>query len=906
MVGGDVIFGDGQNDMLIGGCGADWISGGTGDDGILGDDGRLLMSRVGSDEPLYGIVADAAASLDQLITTPGTMQQATINVSGALRYTADLTPDNVLPGDPQPTTTMASPRYANDVLYGGLGNDAIHGGAGDDAISGAEAPDTSYTAVYNGSLAPIGVAESDFGHPFNTGNVLGYSDATTYQAQYLPGDPFRKITLNADGTNNTTSSTSGGSYDWLLNFTSTEGVFVPGGTPPKGPGNVTTYPSANSDGNDILFGDLGNDWLVGGTGRDQMFGGWGNDYLNADDVLNTGGNVLNLGTDTSPSYEDLAFGGAGRDVLVANTGGDRLIDWTGEFNSYLTEFAPFGMATVSRTIQPQLPEFLYALAKSDGADQTLGAEHGSTLDPVRDGEPFGELGLITQQDAAWGDQRGKPRDPQAGNTPGAQRDVLRTAGADPIESPGPGTLFGSAAVVRSLAAPTVQMAAFVGINDQTLAPLVVVGTPGALATFTISDGTHSVTGSGVIGADGKVAFAPDVSALVDGTLTTTVRLTFSGLASAPGTTTTVKNTVIPGSVGIAAPGFVGLANLAAASLVLYGDPGNFVTYELDGPGGSIIDAETFDATGALVLALDMRGYADGIYAVSATQYSKKGFNPSAVGVSTPTLTVDTVKPTGAFTVDNAPSNTALTNNPAVSLQLSFGDDRTGVYLVQYSMNGGATWSAWQSYASTLNGTLPSPDGTYTVAVQVSDKAGNTFLATQRVILDRTGPSITYSVPAPTNAGSYDVGAALAFSFAATDANGVASISSKLDTSISLTSGGRIDIDSLMSGTHTVIISSTDRAGNVSSLTFTFTIHATPQGIVNAINDAATRGWVTTSYAGTLVTQMQQVIKAGLGTANAKAKLKQFITYVQYPPAGALTSGFQALLLNWANDLLSRS
>src|SRR4029079_12185685 len=105
--------------------------------------------------------------------------------------------------------TMASPRYANDVLYGGVGNDAIHGGAGDDAISGAKPPAPAYTAVYTGSLAPIGVAESDFGHPFNTGNVLGYSDATTYQAQYVPGDPFRKITLNADGTDNTTRHTSG-------------------------------------------------------------------------------------------------------------------------------------------------------------------------------------------------------------------------------------------------------------------------------------------------------------------------------------------------------------------------------------------------------------------------------------------------------------------------------------------------------------------------------------------------------------------------------------------------------------------------------------------------------------------------------------------------------------------------
>src|SRR6185369_1749724 len=42
------------------------------------------------------------------------------------------------------------------------------------------------------------------------------------------------------------------------------------------------------------------------------------------------------------------------------------------------------------------------------------------------GEPWGELGLVLQKDAAWGDQHGGPSDPQPGNSTG-QRDVLRTA-----------------------------------------------------------------------------------------------------------------------------------------------------------------------------------------------------------------------------------------------------------------------------------------------------------------------------------------------------------------------------------------------------------------------------------------------------------------------------------------------
>ena len=100
--------------------------------------------------------------------------------------------------------------------------------------------------------------------------------------------------------------------------------------------------------------------MVGGTGHDTLWGGWGNDLLKADDVLGTehrhsaarrhrtaAAGRLNDTPDTHPMYEDRTFGGAGLDVLIGNTGGDRLIDWIGEFNSYIVPFAPFGIATVS-------------------------------------------------------------------------------------------------------------------------------------------------------------------------------------------------------------------------------------------------------------------------------------------------------------------------------------------------------------------------------------------------------------------------------------------------------------------------------------------------------------------------------------------------------------------------------
>src|SRR5262249_61525771 len=134
------------------------------------------------------------------------------------------------------------------------------------------------------------------------------------------------------------------------------------------------------DGKDPTFGDLGNDWAVGGTGRDVMYGGWGNALLNTDDNLNSNGGLNNV-PDTNPSYEDLAFGGAGLDVLIGNTNGDRLMDWVGEFNTFVVPFAQFGAVSVSRLLRPGEPQYLYDLSKSDGADQTLAGEFGADPPP---------------------------------------------------------------------------------------------------------------------------------------------------------------------------------------------------------------------------------------------------------------------------------------------------------------------------------------------------------------------------------------------------------------------------------------------------------------------------------------------------------------------------------------------
>ena len=70
-------------------------------------------------------------------------------------------------------------------------------------------------------------------------------------------------------------------------------------------------------------------------------------------------------------------------------------------------------------------DYLLELSRADGAGRTRAADAGT--DPLRNGEPNGELGVVIRKDFAWRDQTGARADSQPGNTDSVVHDVLRTA-----------------------------------------------------------------------------------------------------------------------------------------------------------------------------------------------------------------------------------------------------------------------------------------------------------------------------------------------------------------------------------------------------------------------------------------------------------------------------------------------
>ncbi|MCA9060477.1 MAG: hypothetical protein KDA85_18330, partial [Planctomycetaceae bacterium] len=348
--GDDTIHGMSGNDVIFGDGQDDNLIGGAGHDRIFGGSGEDGI--LGDDGRIFTSRNGLTEPLNGILTAA---VQADFNIPNT--YIGAMT--NVS-GRLKKTVDLASYYVGgNDIIYGGLGDDFIHGGAGDDALSGAEATTAWFiTTAQNGTP------------------ILGYNSSTRKFADYVAGNSLAKIN------------------GFVLNFDATSGG------------------SKINDGMDNIFGDEGNDWLVGGTQNDRLFGGMGDDLLNADDNLETHGG-MNIMVDEAPFADaDFAYGGAGFDVLIGNTGADRLIDWVKNFNTYVVPIdptptgVPVAAPTIIRDPSSVLVALLRALGESGGIDSDVDATM-NLLDT--------ELGMFTIEDdnALWQANTwiGQPRDP---------------------------------------------------------------------------------------------------------------------------------------------------------------------------------------------------------------------------------------------------------------------------------------------------------------------------------------------------------------------------------------------------------------------------------------------------------------------------------------------------------------
>jgi Ca2+-binding RTX toxin-like protein len=251
----DFLYGDTNDNVLIGG---------------LGDD--LLDGRGGTDTASYASASGAV-----------TIDLATNTVTGAAGNDTLVNIEKVIGSSASDTITGSA---GNDVIEGGNSNDIINGGLGNDTVSYANA-----TGFRNVNLL-TGV-NTDNDTLTSIENIIGSS-----AGEALVGDGNDNIIEGGGGNDVLDGGAHGAGGDTASYASATAAVIVSlaSGTASGGAGNDTFSNFENITGSsydDTLTGDgnanrldggSGNDLLIGGVGADALVGGAGTDtasYANA-------------------------------------------------------------------------------------------------------------------------------------------------------------------------------------------------------------------------------------------------------------------------------------------------------------------------------------------------------------------------------------------------------------------------------------------------------------------------------------------------------------------------------------------------------------------------------------------------------------------------------------------------
>lgn len=330
---GDILTGDGGDNVIEGGLGDDLLDGGA--------------NAAGGDTASY---ASATSAVTVSLTIVGA--QAT---GGAGSDTLSNF-ENLLGSDYNDTLTGNA---SNNVLNGGAGDDLLIGDAGADTLTGGAGTDT---VSYASAASAVNVT-------INGTGTLGDANGDVLSGiENLIGSDFND-TLTGDGAANVITGGAGddtlngvGGIDTVSYATAAAGITVSlasvfaQNTGGAGIDTISNFENIlGSAFADTLTGDGGSNTLEGGAGNDILNGAGGNDtvsYASASAGVTVSlatalaQNTLGAGTDTLSNFENIlgsAFndtltgdlnantldGGAGNDVLTGGAGADSLIGGTG-------------------------------------------------------------------------------------------------------------------------------------------------------------------------------------------------------------------------------------------------------------------------------------------------------------------------------------------------------------------------------------------------------------------------------------------------------------------------------------------------------------------------------------------------------------------------------------------------
>ncbi|WP_227310858.1 beta strand repeat-containing protein [Acidisoma cellulosilyticum] len=324
----------------------------------------------------------------------------------------------------------------------------------------------------------------------------------------------------------------------------------------------------------------------------------------------------------------------------------------------------------------------------------------------------------------------------------------------------------------------------------------------------LADGTHTIIASETDAA-GNVG-----SASLNFTLDTTPPVITEALASDTGSSTTDKIT-------------------SQSSLTGTGQANAIVSFVIDGVASST--TATANASGVWTFA--PTGLADGAHTIVASEADLAG----NIGSTSLTFTLDTKVPvvteklttdTGTSTTDHITSKSPITGT---------GDANAAVHFAVDGVASSTTVTAGTTGAWTFTPTGLA-DGAHTIVATETDAAGNVGSASLAFTLDTKAPTVTQKLAADTGSSATDLITSNAALTGTGDANAavhftIDGVASSATATANASGVWSFTPSGLADGTHTIIASETDAAGNVGSASLAFTLDSTaPATTIALAND----------------------------------------------------------------------
>ncbi|HEY3373772.1 MAG TPA: S-layer homology domain-containing protein [Candidatus Aquicultor sp.] len=221
---------------------------------------------------------------------------------------------------------------------------------------------------------------------------------------------------------------------------------------------------------------------------------------------------------------------------------------------------------------------------------------------------------------------------------------------------------------------------------------------------------------------------------------------------------------------------------------------------IDSSGSKVSEGTSATASGTFSKTFNLSTLKDGTVTFSAHAQSNGG-NSAA---TTKTVYKDTVAPTGTIT---SPANNTVIATATPQLVFSVNESGTITVLVDN------TATAIKTSGEKLG---PLADGAHTVEVRAVDAAGNGSSARSVFAVDTKTSAVTINCPLN---GSTTTTASPLLCYSVNESDTVVTV--KVDSAVVNTKAGE-KLSALSSGSHTLIVEATDRAGNKGSAQSSFT------------------------------------------------------------------------------------